>query len=93
MSLANRVSQELGESGPGKPDTYCGYQIRFEAKKCDSTRLLYCTTGVLLRKLQLDPYMSEVTHVIVDEVSEDLFTVYSVNHNVLLTSQLNLFPL
>lgn len=32
------------------------------------TRLLYCTTGVLLRKLQHDRHLSSLTHVIVDEV-------------------------
>jgi HrpA-like RNA helicase len=29
-----------------------GYQIRLEAKRSDATRLLFCTTGVLLRRLQ-----------------------------------------
>ncbi|XP_064594320.1 ATP-dependent RNA helicase DHX29-like [Liolophura sinensis] len=70
ISLANRVSEELGEAGPGSPNSFCGYQIRFESKKCQTTRLTYCTTGVLLRQLQLDPLLSEVTHVIVDEVHE-----------------------
>lgn len=32
------------------------------------TRLLYCTTGVLLRKLQQDRHLSSLTHIIVDEV-------------------------
>lgn len=32
------------------------------------TRLLYCTTGVLLRKLQHDRLLSSLTHIIVDEV-------------------------
>lgn len=32
------------------------------------TRLLYCTTGVLLRKLQHDRHLSSLTHIIVDEV-------------------------
>ncbi|KAI0233182.1 ATP-dependent RNA helicase DHX29 [Lamellibrachia satsuma] len=31
---------------------------------------MYCTTGVLLRKLQQDPLLKDVTHVIVDEVHE-----------------------
>lgn len=35
-----------------------------------ATRLLYCTTGVLLRRLEGDPELSGVTHVIVDEVHE-----------------------
>lgn len=32
------------------------------------TRLLYCTTGVLLRKLQHDRHLNSLTHIIVDEV-------------------------
>ncbi|MGH0173909.1 UNVERIFIED_CONTAM: hypothetical protein FKN15_009502 [Acipenser sinensis] len=64
MSLAVRVSEELGcEEGPGT-------RIRMETKAGDSTRLLYCTTGVLLRKLQQDGLLDRVSHVIVDEVHE-----------------------
>ncbi|KAK1174599.1 ATP-dependent RNA helicase DHX29 isoform X1 [Acipenser oxyrinchus oxyrinchus] len=71
MSLAVRVSEELGcEEGPGTRNSLCGYQIRMETKAGDSTRLLYCTTGVLLRKLQQDGLLDRVSHVIVDEVHE-----------------------
>ncbi|XP_040013256.1 ATP-dependent RNA helicase DHX29 [Xiphias gladius] len=71
MSLACRVSQELGcEDGPGSKSSLCGYQIRMENQSGEWTRLLYCTTGVLLRKLQLDRYLSSLTHIIVDEVHE-----------------------
>ncbi|KAG5834335.1 hypothetical protein ANANG_G00260440 [Anguilla anguilla] len=71
MSLATRVSQELGcEDGPGAKTSLCGYQIRMETRSGDSTRLLYCTTGVLLRKLQQDGLLSSLTHIIVDEVHE-----------------------
>ncbi|KAJ8399999.1 hypothetical protein AAFF_G00400380 [Aldrovandia affinis] len=71
MSLAGRVSQELGcEDGPGAKTSLCGYQIRMENRSGDSTRLLYCTTGVLLRKLQQDGLLSSLTHIIVDEVHE-----------------------
>lgn len=35
-----------------------------------ATRLLYCTTGVLLRRLEGDLTLQGVTHVIVDEVHE-----------------------
>jgi ATP-dependent RNA helicase DHX29 len=31
---------------------------------------LYCTTGILLRRLQSEPNLSDVTHVIIDEVHE-----------------------
>lgn len=35
-----------------------------------ATRLLYCTTGVLLRRLEGEAELNGVTHVIVDEVHE-----------------------
>ncbi|XP_058473418.1 ATP-dependent RNA helicase DHX29 [Solea solea] len=71
MSLACRVTQELGcEDGPGSKSSLCGYQIRMENLSGEWTRLLYCTTGVLLRKLQHDRHLSSLTHIIVDEVHE-----------------------
>ncbi|XP_069819154.1 ATP-dependent RNA helicase DHX29 [Dendropsophus ebraccatus] len=71
MSLATRVCEELGcESGPGGRNSLCGYQIRMESRTGEHTRLLYCTTGILLRKLQEDSLLKNITHVIVDEVHE-----------------------
>uniref|UniRef100_A0A3P8WRP0 ATP-dependent RNA helicase DHX29 n=1 Tax=Cynoglossus semilaevis TaxID=244447 RepID=A0A3P8WRP0_CYNSE len=71
MSLASRVTQELGcEDGPGSKSSLCGYQIRMENLSGEWTRLLYCTTGVLLRKLQQDRHLKSLTHIIVDEVHE-----------------------
>ena len=34
------------------------------------TRLLFCTTGILLRRLLVDRNLQGVTHVIVDEIHE-----------------------
>lgn len=66
ISVAQRVAQErtecLGNS--------VGYQIRLESVRTSATRLLYCTTGVLLRRLEGEADLKEVTHVIVDEVHE-----------------------
>ncbi|XP_025918518.1 ATP-dependent RNA helicase DHX29 isoform X4 [Apteryx rowi] len=71
VSLATRVCEELGcESGPGGKNSLCGYQIRMESRTGEATKLLYCTTGVLLRKLQEDGLLSSISHVIVDEVHE-----------------------
>ncbi|PIO27879.1 hypothetical protein AB205_0180180 [Aquarana catesbeiana] len=71
MSLATRVCEELGcESGPGGRNSLCGYQIRMESRTGEYTKLLYCTTGILLRKLQEDSLLKNITHVIVDEVHE-----------------------
>lgn len=47
-----------------------GYQIRLENRCSARTRLLFCTTGVLLRKLIGDPLLKGVSHIMVDEIHE-----------------------
>ncbi|KAF9106961.1 hypothetical protein BGX27_008936, partial [Mortierella sp. AM989] len=47
-----------------------GYAIRGENKSSRNTKLLFCTTGILLRRLHSDPTLQNVTHVMVDEVHE-----------------------
>lgn len=47
-----------------------GYKVRLEGIKGRDTRLLFCTTGVLLRRLLVDRNLKGVTHVIVDEIHE-----------------------
>lgn len=66
ISVAQRVAQERAEP-LGKS---VGYQIRLESVRSSCTRLLYCTTGVLLRRLEGEADLKGVTHVIVDEVHE-----------------------
>ncbi|EKX39133.1 hypothetical protein GUITHDRAFT_143740 [Guillardia theta CCMP2712] len=66
ISVADRVANERCET---LGDTV-GYQIRLEVKRSERTRLLFCTTGVLLRRLVVDPELSGVSHVIVDEIHE-----------------------
>lgn len=66
ISVAQRVAQERAES-LGKS---VGYQIRLESVRTSATRLLYCTTGVLLRKLEGEADLTGISHVIVDEVHE-----------------------
>lgn len=65
-SVAQRVAEEMGEHC----GETCGYVIRFENKTCRETKLIYMTTGILLRRLQVDPNLKEVGCVIVDEVHE-----------------------
>ena len=51
-------------------DGAVGYAIRLEARRSAATRLLFCTTGVLLRRLVADPRLAGVSHVMVDEIHE-----------------------
>lgn len=46
----------------------CRYHVRLDAASTRHTRLLFCTTGILLRRLASDAQLSAVSHVIVDEV-------------------------
>ncbi|XP_038612023.1 putative ATP-dependent RNA helicase DHX57 [Tachyglossus aculeatus] len=66
ISVAERVAKERAE----RVGLTVGYQIRLESVKSSATRLLYCTAGVLLRRLEGDTALQGVTHVIVDEVHE-----------------------
>ncbi|BEJ01119.1 hypothetical protein CcaverHIS631_0509760 [Cutaneotrichosporon cavernicola] len=74
ISLAQRVSVELGESpgAMGNASSLVGYSIRLEAKMSPSTRLAFVTNGIALRMLEGGSGSSfdEVTHIVVDEVHE-----------------------
>ena len=71
ISLAERVASERVES----VGATVGYNVRLESASSASTRLLFVTTGVLLRRLIGDPTLADVTHVVLDEVHErDLHT-------------------
>ncbi|CAF1398035.1 unnamed protein product [Adineta steineri] len=47
-----------------------GYQTSLNKQRCELTRILYCTTGVLLNKLILSKTLQDFTHIILDEVHE-----------------------
>ncbi|ONH95877.1 hypothetical protein PRUPE_7G093700 [Prunus persica] len=66
VSVAARISSERGEN----LGETVGYQIRLESKRSAQTRLLFCTTGVLLRQLVQDPMLTGVSHLLVDEIHE-----------------------
>ncbi|KAF4611691.1 hypothetical protein D9613_004209 [Agrocybe pediades] len=64
ISVAARVSEERIEDGS------VGYAIRGESKQGKNTKLLFCTTGVVLRRLSTGDTLKDVTHIVVDEVHE-----------------------
>ncbi|KAK4442660.1 ATP-dependent RNA helicase DHX29 [Podospora aff. communis PSN243] len=72
ISLARRVSEELGE---GKGDlgtsrSLVGYSIRLESNTSRETRLVYATTGIVMRMLEGSNDLQEITHLVLDEVHE-----------------------
>lgn len=66
--VAARVANERGETQPGQESI--GYVVRGDSAMCGSSRLIFCTTGVLLRQLQCEGALENITHIIVDEVHE-----------------------
>ncbi|KAF8408631.1 hypothetical protein HHK36_004694 [Tetracentron sinense] len=101
-SVAERISYERGES---VGDTV-GYKIRLETKGGKHSSIMFCTNGVLLRVLvgkgagtskrkeasyeSLKDAVSEITHVIVDEIHErDRFSDFML---AILRDMLPLYP-
>lgn len=72
ISLARRVSEELGErkNDVGTSNSLVGFAIRLENKVTAQTRLVYATTGIVMRMLERSEDLAEVTHLVIDEVHE-----------------------
>ncbi|KAK6538072.1 hypothetical protein TWF694_010959 [Orbilia ellipsospora] len=72
ISLAKRVCEELGENAYelGGHHSLVGYSIRLEGKFTSKTRLIYATTGIVMRMLERGNNLREITHLILDEVHE-----------------------
>ncbi|KAF8460989.1 P-loop containing nucleoside triphosphate hydrolase protein [Gautieria morchelliformis] len=63
LSMASRVSAERGD------DSSVGYTIRGESNASRRTMLLFCTTGVVLRRLTVGNGLEGVRVVVVAEVN------------------------
>ncbi|KAI9836857.1 MAG: hypothetical protein M1819_001022 [Sarea resinae] len=72
ISLARRVSEELGErkNDLGTSRSMVGYAIRLESNITSQTRLVYATTGIVMRMLEGSSDLRDVSHLILDEVHE-----------------------
>lgn len=66
MAVSERVSTERGEP----LGESVGYKVRLEGVKGRNTHLLFCTSGILLRRLLSDRNLNGITHVFVDEIHE-----------------------
>ena len=72
ISLARRVSEELGErkNDVGTMRSLVGYAIRLESHVTSQTRLVYATTGIVMRMLEGGNDLQGITHLVLDEVHE-----------------------
>lgn len=72
ISLARRVSEELGErkGDVGTFRSLVGFAIRLESKFIAQTRLVYATTGIVMRMLEGSDELGDITHLVLDEVHE-----------------------
>ena len=72
ISLARRVSEELGERREdiGTFRSMIGYAIRLESQITAQTRIVYATTGIVMRMLERSDDLREITHLLLDEIHE-----------------------
>ncbi|KAL9127221.1 MAG: hypothetical protein Q9217_003859 [Psora testacea] len=72
ISLARRVSQELGEgkSDVGTSRSLVGFAIRLESQMNPQTKLVYATTGIVMRMLESSSDLDGITHLLLDEIHE-----------------------
>ena len=72
ISLARRVSEELGERkmDVGTSRSLVGYAIRLESHISHTTKLVYATTGIVMRMLENGDGFEQITHIVLDEVHE-----------------------
>ena len=72
IALARRVSEELGEAKAdvGTSRSFVGYAIRLESQLTPQTRLIYATTGIVMRMLERSDDLGDITHLVLDEVHE-----------------------
>ena len=63
------MRQPLSSFGhlPYTATTFLIWQVRLESRRTESTRLLYCTTGIALRMMLDEDPLRHVSHVVLDE--------------------------
>ena len=71
LTVAERVARERQESdGVGGAKSLVGHHVRLDAAVTKDTRLTFMTAGILLRRMHGDPMLSDVSHVVLDEIHE-----------------------
>ena len=65
-AVARRIAAERGE----RVGDEVGYHVRFDRRVSDRSRIVAVTEGILLRKLQADPFLEGIGAVVFDEFHE-----------------------
>ncbi|MFL6264200.1 MAG: ATP-dependent helicase HrpB [Thermoanaerobaculia bacterium] len=69
-AAARRMAEEGGQESQWTLGREVGYQVRFERRAGPETRILVVTEGILVQRLQADPFLEDVGVVIFDELHE-----------------------
>jgi ATP-dependent helicase HrpB len=67
---ARAAARRMAEEGGWTLGREVGYQVRFERKAGPETKILVVTEGILVQRLQADPFLEDVGVVIFDELHE-----------------------
>jgi ATP-dependent helicase HrpB len=67
---ARAAARRMAEEGGWALGREAGYQVRFERRAGPETRILVVTEGILVQRLQADPFLEDVGVLIFDELHE-----------------------
>jgi ATP-dependent helicase HrpB len=67
---ARAAARRMAEEGGWTLGREVGYQVRFERRAGPETQILVVTEGILVQRLQADPFLEDVGTVIFDEIHE-----------------------
>jgi ATP-dependent helicase HrpB len=67
---ARAAARRMAEEGEWRLGEEVGYQVRFDFRAGPATRILVVTEGILVQRLQADPFLEDVGAVIFDEFHE-----------------------
>ncbi|HYO14312.1 MAG TPA: ATP-dependent helicase HrpB [Thermoanaerobaculia bacterium] len=67
---ARAAARRMAEEGGWTLGREVGYQVRFERRAGPETQILVVTEGILVQRLQADPFLDDVGVVIFDEIHE-----------------------
>jgi ATP-dependent helicase HrpB len=68
--LVEQVREEIGTRGETGTREEIGYSVRFDHRVSKHTRLVVATEGILIRRLQSDPAIEDISVVVLDEFHE-----------------------